>query len=82
MVPRFCSLSQVLVPLVLLQALQREGQALTTLFQLGLRFLEEEQAAYILREGGWVSCSSRVLMLPLGCGTATSFQFNVSDYKI
>lgn len=69
--PRFCSLSQVLVPLVLLQALQREGQSLTTLVQLGLRFLEEEQAGYIIHEGGWVSCSTCMFMLPLGCGTAT-----------
>ncbi|CAF98867.1 unnamed protein product, partial [Tetraodon nigroviridis] len=44
---------KVLVPLVLLQALQREGQSLATLLQLGLRFLEEEQAGYILHEGGW-----------------------------
>lgn len=77
--PRFYSLSQVLVPLVLLQALQREGQALTTLLPLGLRFLEEEQAGYIIREGGWVSC---MFLLPLGWGTAAPFQFNVSDYEI
>lgn len=54
---------QVLVPLLLLQALQREGQSLTTLFHLGVRFLEEEQASYIIQQGGWVSgrkplCSS------------------------
>lgn len=82
MIPPFCALSQVLVPLVLLQALQREGQSLTALLPLGSRFLEEEQAGYILREGGWVSCSSCALTLPLACGTATSFQFNVSDYRI
>lgn len=54
---------QVLVPLLLLQALQREGQSLTTLFHLGVRFLEEEQASYVIQQGGWVSgrkllCSS------------------------
>ncbi|TNN00772.1 bcl-2-like protein 13 isoform X2 [Takifugu flavidus] len=45
--------NKVLVPLVLLQVLQWEGQSLTTLLQLGLRFLEEEQAAFIIHEGGW-----------------------------
>lgn len=48
-------LRQVLVPLVLLQALQIEGQSLTTLIHLGVRFLEEDEAAYIIQQGGWVS---------------------------
>lgn len=47
--------SQVLVPLVLLQALQSEGQSLTTLLHLGVRFLEEDEAGYIIQQGGWVS---------------------------
>ena len=46
---------QVLVPLVLLQALQSEGQPMTTLLHLGLRFLEEAEADYIIQQGGWVS---------------------------
>ncbi|XP_054475983.1 bcl-2-like protein 13 [Anoplopoma fimbria] len=45
--------SNVLVPLVLLQALQSEGQSLTTLLQLGVRFLEEDEAGYIIQQGGW-----------------------------
>ncbi|XP_034390500.1 bcl-2-like protein 13 isoform X2 [Cyclopterus lumpus] len=45
--------SKVLVPLVLLQALQSEGQSLTTLLHLGMRFLEEEEAGYIIQQGGW-----------------------------
>lgn len=47
--------SQVLVPLVLLQALQSEGQSLATLLHLGVRFLEEDEAGYIIQQGGWVS---------------------------
>lgn len=45
--------SKVLVPLVLLQALQREGPSLSTLLHLGVRFLEEEEAGYIIQQGGW-----------------------------
>lgn len=45
----------MLVPLVLLQALQGEGQILATLLPLGVNFLEEAEADYIIRQGGWVS---------------------------
>ncbi|XP_042352064.1 bcl-2-like protein 13 [Plectropomus leopardus] len=45
--------SKVLVPLVLLQALQSEGQSLTTLSHLGVRFLEEDESGYIIQQGGW-----------------------------
>ncbi|XP_041853631.1 bcl-2-like protein 13 isoform X2 [Melanotaenia boesemani] len=45
--------SKVLVPLVLLQALQSKGQTLTTLLDLGVRWLEEEEADYIIQQGGW-----------------------------
>uniref|UniRef100_UPI003AADC100 bcl-2-like protein 13 n=1 Tax=Centroberyx gerrardi TaxID=166262 RepID=UPI003AADC100 len=45
--------SKVLVPLVLLQALQSEGQSLTALLPLGVRFLEEAEADYIIHQGGW-----------------------------
>lgn len=48
-------LSQVLVPLVLLQALQSKGQSMTTLVHLGVRFLEEDASGYIIQQGGWVS---------------------------
>ena len=41
-------LSQVLVPLVLLQALQSEGQSVTTLVHLGVRFLEEDASVLTL----------------------------------
>lgn len=58
------SLSQVLVPLVLLQALQSEGQSLATLLQLGVRFLEERESDFILQQGGWVS--EKLLMSLLG----------------
>lgn len=44
---------KVLVPLVLLQALQAEGKPLMTLLQLGLRCLEEEEALFITQQGGW-----------------------------
>lgn len=50
----FARLRQVLVPLVLLQALQTEGKPLTTLLQLGLRCLEEDEAPFITQQGGWV----------------------------
>ncbi|KPP75544.1 bcl-2-like protein 13-like [Scleropages formosus] len=45
--------SKVLVPLVLLQALQAEGQQLTTLVPLGVRYLEEAEAEFIIQQGGW-----------------------------
>ncbi|XP_043120995.1 bcl-2-like protein 13 isoform X2 [Puntigrus tetrazona] len=45
--------SKVLVPLVLLQALQNEGQPLETLLHYGLRYLEEFQADFIIQQGGW-----------------------------
>ncbi|XP_021430460.2 bcl-2-like protein 13 [Oncorhynchus mykiss] len=45
--------SKVLVPLVLLQALQGEGQILAHLLPLGVRFLEEAEADYIIQQGGW-----------------------------
>ncbi|XP_029910340.1 bcl-2-like protein 13 [Myripristis murdjan] len=45
--------SKVLVPLVLLQALQSEGQPLTTLLPLGVGFLEEAESDYIIQQGGW-----------------------------
>ncbi|XP_038162148.1 bcl-2-like protein 13 [Cyprinodon tularosa] len=45
--------NKVLVPLVLLQALQSEGKPLATLLQLGLRCLEEDQAHFIIQQGGW-----------------------------
>lgn len=45
--------SKVLVPLVLLQALQAKGQSLEALLQCGLRYLEESQADFIIQQGGW-----------------------------
>uniref|UniRef100_A0A8C2B527 BCL2 like 13 n=1 Tax=Cyprinus carpio TaxID=7962 RepID=A0A8C2B527_CYPCA len=45
--------SKVLVPLVLLQALQNEGQPLETLLHYGLRYIEESQADFIIEQGGW-----------------------------
>lgn len=51
----YFSSSQVLVPLVLLQALQSEGQSVKTLLHLGVCFLEETEADYIIQQGGWVS---------------------------
>ncbi|XP_035280305.1 bcl-2-like protein 13 [Anguilla anguilla] len=45
--------NKVLVPLVLLQALQGEGQSLGTLLPLGVRYLEETEADYIIQQGGW-----------------------------
>ncbi|XP_067090832.1 bcl-2-like protein 13 [Osmerus mordax] len=45
--------NKVLVPLVLLQALQAEGQSLVSLLPLGVRFLEEAEAYYIIQQGGW-----------------------------
>ncbi|XP_036440510.1 bcl-2-like protein 13 [Colossoma macropomum] len=45
--------SKVLVPLVLLQALQAEGQPLASLLALGVRYLEEVEADFIIQQGGW-----------------------------
>ncbi|XP_051579653.1 bcl-2-like protein 13 isoform X2 [Myxocyprinus asiaticus] len=45
--------SKVLVPLVLLQTLQSEGQPLESLLDYGLRYLEESQADFIIQQGGW-----------------------------
>lgn len=45
--------NKVLLPLVLLQALQNEGQPVSTLLHLGVRFLEETEAEYIVQQGGW-----------------------------
>ncbi|XP_035498424.1 bcl-2-like protein 13 isoform X2 [Scophthalmus maximus] len=45
--------SNVLAPLLLLQALQSKGQALSTLVRLGVRLLEEDEAEYITQQGGW-----------------------------
>ncbi|KAM9854281.1 bcl-2-like protein 13 [Aulostomus maculatus] len=44
---------RVLVPLVLLHALQREGQSVPTLLHLGVRFLEEAEADYVIQQGGY-----------------------------
>ncbi|XP_019749538.1 bcl-2-like protein 13 [Hippocampus comes] len=45
--------SKVLVPLVLLQALQSEDHSVSTLLHLGVRFLEEAQGEYINQQGGY-----------------------------
>ncbi|XP_077372036.1 bcl-2-like protein 13 [Festucalex cinctus] len=45
--------SKVLVPLLLLQALQSEGRSVSTLLHLGVRFLEEAQGEYISQQGGY-----------------------------
>ncbi|XP_069018653.1 bcl-2-like protein 13 [Embiotoca jacksoni] len=45
--------SKVLVPLVLLHALQSESQSVTTLVNFGQRFLEEDESDYIIQQGGW-----------------------------
>ncbi|KAF6731268.1 Bcl-2-like protein 13 [Oryzias melastigma] len=45
--------SKVLVPLLLLQALLQKGKPLTGLLPLGLRWLEEEEADFIIQQGGW-----------------------------
>ncbi|TRY66401.1 hypothetical protein DNTS_003365 [Danionella cerebrum] len=45
--------NKVLVPLVLLQALQAEGQPLKSLLHHGLRYFEELQADFIIQQGGW-----------------------------
>ncbi|XP_066540280.1 bcl-2-like protein 13 isoform X2 [Hoplias malabaricus] len=45
--------SRVLVPLVLLQALLSEGQSLATVLALGVLYLEEAEADFIIQQGGW-----------------------------
>ncbi|XP_076848330.1 bcl-2-like protein 13 isoform X2 [Brachyhypopomus gauderio] len=45
--------SKVLVPVVLLQALQGGVQPLASLLALGVRYLEETEADYIIQQGGW-----------------------------
>ncbi|XP_020790783.2 bcl-2-like protein 13 [Boleophthalmus pectinirostris] len=45
--------SKVLVPLVLLQALQAKGPSLSSLLPLAVHFLEENEAEYITQQGGW-----------------------------
>ncbi|XP_048112868.1 bcl-2-like protein 13 [Alosa alosa] len=45
--------NQVLVPLVLLQRLQDEGESVATVLSLGMRFLEDAQADFIIQQGGW-----------------------------
>uniref|UniRef100_A0A8C7YMG6 BCL2 like 13 n=1 Tax=Oryzias sinensis TaxID=183150 RepID=A0A8C7YMG6_9TELE len=47
--------SKVVVPLLLLQALLQKGQPLASLLNVGLRCLEEEEADYIIQQGGWVT---------------------------
>lgn len=46
---------EVLVPLVMLQALQSEGTALASLLTMGVRYLEEAEADYIIQQGGWAT---------------------------
>ncbi|ROL43260.1 Protein Wnt-2 [Anabarilius grahami] len=53
--------SKVLVPLVLLQTLQTEGQPLETLLHYGLRYLEESLADFIIMQGGWSNCYQSAL---------------------
>ncbi|CAJ1057209.1 bcl-2-like protein 13 isoform X2 [Xyrichtys novacula] len=45
--------NKVLVPLVLLQALQSEGQSPTDMLDLGVRYLEEDETGFITQQGGW-----------------------------
>ncbi|XP_077424156.1 bcl-2-like protein 13 [Vanacampus margaritifer] len=45
--------SKVLVPLLLLQALQSEDHPVSSLLHLGVRFLEEAQGEYIRQQGGY-----------------------------
>ncbi|GLD74981.1 bcl-2-like protein 13 [Lates japonicus] len=58
--------NKVLVPLVLLQALQCEGQSVTTLLHLGVRLLEEDEADYIIQQGGWMAIPTNQVMLMNG----------------
>ncbi|XP_028813415.1 LOW QUALITY PROTEIN: bcl-2-like protein 13 [Denticeps clupeoides] len=50
--------NQVLVPLLLLQELFVGGGALGSLLSMGVRFLEETQTEFILKQGGWGSVFS------------------------
>ncbi|XP_054891663.1 bcl-2-like protein 13 isoform X2 [Poeciliopsis prolifica] len=45
--------NKVLVPLLLLRALQYEGKPLKTLLQLGLHCLQDDEAQFIIQQGGW-----------------------------
>lgn len=45
--------NKVLVPLVLLHALQAKGQSVASLLSLGVHFLKENKAEYIIQQGGW-----------------------------
>lgn len=45
--------NKVLVPLVLLHALQAKGQSVSSLLSLGVNFLKENEAEYIIQQGGW-----------------------------
>ncbi|XP_072291117.1 bcl-2-like protein 13 isoform X2 [Eucyclogobius newberryi] len=45
--------SKVLVPLALLQALQTKGRSLSSLLPLAVQFIEENEAEYIIQQGGW-----------------------------
>lgn len=45
--------NKVLVPLVLLHALQTKGQSVPSLLSLGVHFLNENEAEYINQQGGW-----------------------------
>ncbi|XP_023694907.2 bcl-2-like protein 13 isoform X1 [Paramormyrops kingsleyae] len=45
--------NKVLVPLVLLQALLWEGQPLTELVPLGMHYLLEAEAEFVIGQGGW-----------------------------
>lgn len=45
--------NKVLVPLVLLHALQAKGQSVSSLLSLGVHFLKENEAEYIIQQGGW-----------------------------
>ncbi|CAL9697224.1 unnamed protein product [Knipowitschia caucasica] len=44
---------KVLVPLVLIQALQAKNQGLSSLLPLAVEFLKENEAEYIIQQGGW-----------------------------
>ncbi|KAI5098206.1 bcl-2-like protein 13 [Silurus meridionalis] len=45
--------SKVLVPLVLMQKLHCKGQPLPKLLSMGERYLVEEEADFIIQQGGW-----------------------------
>ncbi|KAM4734173.1 bcl-2-like protein 13 [Anableps anableps] len=58
--------NKVLVPLLLLQALQSEGKPLKTLLQLGLRCLQDDEAQFIIQQGGWGKVLDLVQEQPAG----------------